>query len=82
MLEFLLKQDLSPLVVWRGFFWGEAYAKAMFCLKTVTEAMERLPIERFVEDENADIINSTAILNLVQSCNRENLQLTLQEKNG
>ena len=48
----------------------------------MTKAMERLPIERFVEDENVDIINSTAILNLVQSCNRENLQLTLQEKNG
>ena len=27
---------------------GKAYAKALFCLKTVTEAMERLLIKRFM----------------------------------
>ena len=34
---------------------GKAYAKALFCLKTVTEVMERLLMERFVEEENVKV---------------------------
>ena len=59
---------------------GKSYAKALFCLKTVTEAMEYLLIERFVADENVAITNPSALLNLLQTCDHENLQLALQDK--
>ena len=36
---------------------GKAYAKALFFLRTVTEAMERLLLDRFLEEEEAE--NST-----------------------
>lgn len=56
---------------------GKAYAKAQFCLKTVSEAMERLLFERFLEEENADVTNPVALLTLVQNC--ETLDLALHD---
>ena len=41
---------------------GKAYAKALFCLKTVTEAMERLLIERFTDEEKIEVANPKALL--------------------
>ncbi|KAK3700755.1 hypothetical protein QZH41_010937 [Actinostola sp. cb2023] len=58
---------------------GKAYAKALFCLKTVSEAMERFLFERFVEEEEVEVNNPAALLNLVQTCNRETLDLALQD---
>ena len=58
---------------------GKAYAKAMFCLKTVTEAMERLLIERFIEDEDIELANPVSLFNLVQTCSRETLNIALQD---
>ena len=58
---------------------GKAYAKALFCLKTISEAMKRLLFERFAEKENVEVFNPTALLNLVQICNREDLNLALQD---
>jgi hypothetical protein len=59
---------------------GKAYAKALFCLKTVSEAMERLLIERFIEDEKLEVTNPVALLNLVQTCSREILDHALQDQ--
>ena len=58
---------------------GKAYAKALFCLKTVTEAMERLLIERFIEEENVEVTNPKVLLSLIQTCSRETLNITLQD---
>ena len=58
---------------------GKAYAKALFCLKTVSEAMQRLLIERFIEEEGVEITNPATLLSLVQTCNRETLEDTLQD---
>ncbi|EDO34946.1 predicted protein [Nematostella vectensis] len=57
----------------------KAYAKALFCIKTVTEAMERLMFEKFIEDEEVDVTNPVILLNLVQECNHENLDHALQD---
>ena len=58
---------------------GKAYVKALFCLKTVSEAMQRSLFERFTEEENVEVFNPMALLNIVQICNRENLNLALQD---
>ena len=42
--------------------------------------MECLLLERFLEDENVAISNLSALINLVQTCDHENLQLALQDK--
>ena len=58
---------------------GEAYAKALFCLRTVTEAMERLLLDRFLEEEEVESPDPVALLNLARSCDRQNLNLALQD---
>lgn len=58
---------------------GKAYSKSLFCLKTVTEAMERLLFERSVEEEIVQVHNSMALLNLVRECNRDSLNTALQD---
>ena len=58
---------------------GKAYAKALLCLKTVSEALERLLIKRFIEEENVEVTNPKALFNLVQTCSRETPNITLQD---
>ena len=58
----------------------KAYAKALFCLKTVTEAMERLLIEKFIEDGHVTITDPAALVNVVETCNRENVDLALHDE--
>lgn len=43
--------------------------------------MQRLLFERFAEQENAEVYNPMGPLNLVQICNRENLDLALSDPN-
>ena len=52
----------------KGVLSGKAYAKSLFCLKVVCEAMERLLIERFCEEENIPIDDLEVLLNLIDSC--------------
>ena len=61
----------------KGVLSGKAYAKSLFCLKTVCEAMERLLMEQFAEEENITITDQAALLDMTQSCNRENLDKAL-----
>ena len=61
------------------FIKGKAYAKALFRLRTVTEAMERLLLDRFLEEEDVESPDPVALLNLAQSCDRQNLNLALQD---
>ena len=63
-----------------GVLSGKSYAKALFCLTTVTEAMERLLIEQFLEDEHVESISSSSMLSLVHECSRETLNIALQDR--
>ena len=63
----------------KGVLSGKAYAKSLFCLKTVCEAMERLLMEHFVEAENVLIADPAALLNLTQSCDRKHLEESLND---
>lgn len=77
--EILIEADLITSGCLSSVLKGKAYAKAQFCLKTVSEAMERLLVQRFFEEENVEVTNPVALLNLVQNCSRENLDLALQD---
>ena len=58
---------------------GKAYAKAVFCLKTVCEAMERLLVEQFLVQEDLSTLDPTALLDLVNLCSPENLENALSD---
>lgn len=62
-----------------GVLKGKAHAKALFCLKTVSEAMERLLLQRFIEEDIAEITNPKALFDLVQTCSHEYLDLALKD---
>lgn len=74
--EILIEAGLVTSGCLKNVLKGKAFAKALFCLKTVSEAMERLLFERFVDEEK---VNAPAALqSIVQTLNRENLDRTLQ----
>ena len=50
----------------------KAYTRALFCLETVGEAMERLMIAKFLKEANIDINSLFALQQLLQNCYREN----------
>ena len=77
--EMLIEAELITSGCLASVLSGKAYAKAFFYLKTVTEAMERLLIERFIEEENVEVTNPKALLSLIQTCSRETLNITLQD---
>ena len=55
--EILIEAELVTSGCLRSVLTGKAYAKALFCLKAVSEAMERLLIKRFVEERNVEVSN-------------------------
>ena len=77
--EILIEAELVTSGCLEGVLKGKAYAKALFCLKIVREAMERLLLQRFMEEENVEITNPKALFDLVQTCSRENLDLALKD---
>lgn len=60
-----------------GVLKGKTYPKALLCLKTVIEAIQRLLFERFAEEEYVEFYSPEALRNLVRICNRKNLDLAL-----
>ena len=76
--EILFEAQLVTSGSMKGVLTGKAYAKALFCLKAVCEAMERLLPERFCEEENIPV-SEPAVLNLVKSCSRDNLDAALKD---
>ena len=62
---------------------GKAYSKALFNLKAVVEALERLLFEFFVKEKDNEI-RPEALLNLINACSssscREQLDKTLQKE--
>lgn len=77
--EILIESQLVTTGCLRGVLNGKAYAKSLFCIKTVCEAMERLLIDRFAEEENAEL-NPKALLELLDSCDQEHLNEALNEE--
>ena len=77
--EILLEAQLVTSGSLKGVLSGKAYAKSLFCLKTTCEAIERLLMERFTEEENIPIDDPTALLNMTQSCNQEHLNKALED---
>ena len=72
--------DLVTSGCLRGVLDGKAYSKSLFCLKTVCEAMERLFLERFMEEEkDLTITDPVALLILVQSCDCEKLDTAIKD---
>ena len=77
--EILIEVELVTSGCLRSVLMGKAYAKALFCLKEVSEAMERLLIERFVEEQNVEVSNPVALFNLVQTYSRDNFDLAIKD---
>ena len=57
---------------------GKAYAKAIFAVKTVCEALQRLLMEKFTE-VNAEEHSPEFLSNLVQDCSIEKLNLVIED---
>lgn len=77
--EILLEAQLVTSGCLKSVLSGKAYSKALFCLKTVCEAMERLLMDQFVKDQGIQTNSAVAILHLVNSCNRENLDIAMND---
>lgn len=77
--EILIEADLVTSGCLESVLRGRAYAKALFCLKTVCKGMERLLIERFSEEENLAISSPIALMRLQNLINHENLNTVLDD---
>ena len=62
LLEFLLEAELVTSGCLKSVLSGKAYSKALFCLKTVCEALERLLMEQFIREESIKSIADESIL--------------------
>ena len=58
---------------------GKAFGKALFNLKAVNEALERLLLEEFIAEESIDI-QPRCLMDLIKSCDKHHLELVLQDE--
>ncbi|KAG1666825.1 PIN2/TERF1-interacting telomerase inhibitor 1 [Nymphon striatum] len=77
--EILLEAGLVTSGCLKSVLKRKVYAKDLFSLKTVSEAMERLLIECFSEEEDINVTNPVALLNAAQNCSRESLDHALHD---
>ena len=77
--EILLEAGLAEKGCLKHVFSGKAFAKAMFNLKATVEALERLLLDEFVEQTNAEI-RPQALLNVIQTCNRQSVDAALHDE--
>ena len=60
---------------------GKAYSKALFCLKTVCEAMERLLYRSFLEEmSDLNISDPVILLQFIQNITKETLGDTIEDE--
>ena len=76
--EVLLEAQLVTSGCLTSVLSGKAYAKALFCLKTVCEALERLLLEVFVDEMNIQLCPGI-LLEVIKSCSRKRLDDALQD---
>ena len=77
--EILVESSLVTTGKLEAVLKGKAYATALFCLKSVVEAMERLLLETFLEEESSNIQSLTNVSKFATHICRESLSLLLQE---
>lgn len=75
--EILIEAGLATSGCLKNILSGKSYSKALFSLRAVTEALERLLINVFLEEEKPDIPHET-LINLIHCCTCENLDSTLK----
>ncbi|KAF3859040.1 hypothetical protein F7725_021439, partial [Dissostichus mawsoni] len=76
--EILIEAGLANSGCLKNILSGKSYAKALFSLKAVTEALERLLFNVFLEEEKPDIPYEI-LFNLIHSCTSESLNSTLKD---
>uniref|UniRef100_UPI00358E5A97 uncharacterized protein n=1 Tax=Myxine glutinosa TaxID=7769 RepID=UPI00358E5A97 len=76
--EILIEAGLATSDCLKSILSGKSYAKALFSLKVVTEALERLLFNVFLEEEKPDIPYET-LINLIHCCTSESLDSTLKD---
>ena len=79
--EIITEAGLVTSGCFKGVMSGKHYSKSLYCLKVVSEAMERLLIKRFIEemhtiDEN-DEERAELMVRLINAVTEENLNLLL-----
>ena len=77
--EILIEAELVTSGCLGSVLSGKAFSKALFCLKTVSEALESMLFEKFLEDEGVELTNPITFLNLVQYVSRENLEDSMHD---
>ena len=77
--EILLEAQLVTSGCLRSVLSGKAFAKALFCLKSTVEALERLLLEVYCEENDVQIQHA-ALLNMITRCTRESLDHVLADK--
>ena len=76
--EILMEADLVSNGCLAGVLSGKAFTKAIFCLRTVEEALTRLLIEQFCE-EYPQQIDQSSLLQLITDCSKINLSIALDD---
>ena len=77
--EFLVESKLATSDCLAGTLNGKAYATTIFACTTVCEALQRLLMENFIEEVNAEEHNPESLINLVQDCSGEKLDLVTED---
>ena len=75
--EILIEAELATSGCLSNILKGKAYAKALFCLQTVCEAMERLLVEKFTEEVQINLSDQLPLFQLITSCSRKMLEVAL-----
>ena len=76
--ELLVEAQLVTTGCLNGILNGKAYAKALFYVKTVSAALERLLLDSFLQEEGQTIdMEPQVVLSLVTNCDKEHLDIAL-----
>ena len=81
--EIIIEANLTTSGCLKGVLNGKAYSKSLWCLKVVSEALERLLFAAYISqrDESAHgPTNADAVDALIKQCNPEHLEAALNDK--
>ena len=76
--EILIESGLATSGCLKNMLSGKSYARALFSLKVVTEALEQLLLNVFLNEENLHIPHES-LVSLIHCRSRENLDAALKE---
>ena len=78
--EILIESGLATSGCLKNIMSGKAYAKALFALKTVCEAMQRLLLEKYLAETEEVNVPFESLVKLVTKSSRENLDTVLADE--